>query len=106
MSDTTAPVWGIWSTDWILRETFAEQPPLDGLNGQIVTLDHPDGRRECWKVGGGQLEEIPSRLCGICREQPVGPGGQMCPGCRTRIEHTAENPYGVSEQSSDYSAGA
>ncbi|MGW5519238.1 hypothetical protein [Nocardia africana] len=94
MSETSAPVWGVWSDGWLLRDTSAERPSLDGLNGQLVTLDHPDGRRESWKVAGGQLEAIPSRLCGICREKPVGPGGQACPDCFARIDHTAKtNPY-------------
>ncbi|MBF5002314.1 hypothetical protein IRT45_34925 [Nocardia sp. BSTN01] len=96
MTDTAAPVWGVWSNDWIQRETLAERPELKGLNGQIVTLDHPDGRRETWKVAGGELAETPTRLCGICREKPVGPGGQMCPECFARIDHKGKtDPYGM-----------
>lgn len=35
------------------------------------------------------------RLCDICREKPVGPGGIMCPDCFTRIDYAAKNhPYG------------
>lgn len=34
------------------------------------------------------------RLCGICRDTPVGSGGEMCPECFARIGHTARtNPY-------------
>lgn len=39
-------------------------------------------------------DDKPPRLCGICREKPVGPGGIMCPDCFTRIDHTAKtDPY-------------
>lgn len=92
-------VWGIWSEEWILRDIRTERPTLAGLDGRIVTLDHPGGRRESWKVTGSRLEEIPTRLCSICRETPVGPGGQMCLACHGRIGSTAmNNPYGWMEE--------
>jgi hypothetical protein len=38
------------------------------------------------------------RLCQICRVNPVGPGGLMCPECRDRVAHTAAtDPYGWME---------
>jgi hypothetical protein len=94
MADTAHP-WATWSVDWVQRDTFTDRPPLDGLNGHILTVDHPDGTRDCWKVTGGELVEIPPRLCQICREGHVGRGGQMCPTCFDRIDSKSRNdPYG------------
>ena len=99
MNDATAPVWGVWSNYWMLQFATTERPALDGLNGHIVTLDHPDGRREAWKVTGGELTETEARLCSICREKPVGPGGQACPECFTRIsQKAATDPYGQTSE--------
>lgn len=87
MSDTTAP-WAVWDDIWIRRDTFPERPSLDGLSGRILTHDTPEGRQS-WRVSGGELVEIESRLCAVCREKPVGRGGQMCPGCFDRISTRA-----------------
>lgn len=85
---SNAPLWGVWSEDWLLRDTYPDRPDLAGLNGRILTLDQ-DGCREAWQVSGGELSEIPPRLCQICRERPVGRGGQMCPECRDRVRNRA-----------------
>lgn len=34
------------------------------------------------------------RLCQICREKPVGPGGQACPDCFQLLTERAQDPYG------------
>ena len=32
------------------------------------------------------LGDLTAHTCASCGEQPVGPGGILCPDCKTRIE--------------------
>lgn len=55
-----AHLWRAWNREWQLAGQWGKKPEMSELADAIaLTVDYPNGRRDCWRVMDGQL--VPER---------------------------------------------
>jgi hypothetical protein len=71
-----------------VRDIARTDCPESPDNSQVTDLRTRAAHKESGKEGAERAKQVQNqpRTCAKCYAQPAGPGGILCPGCKTAIE--------------------